>query len=144
MRCDPKIKCRMTKSITKMIDSLTPFLDQLFWRYLCFAKHFNHLSFWGYCGDNMADDVIFHKLNSILEILAIVNKWHKIPQWYLKLFSRLYHLENDGCMGFGGVRVISPESNRCWWTNSSGRGMSILAKTFEQLMLQWDLVGPHN
>ena len=40
-------------------------------------------------------------------------EWHKIPQWYSNLFSRLYHLENDGCMGFG-VRAISPESNRCW------------------------------
>jgi hypothetical protein len=33
-------------------------------------------------------------------------------------------------MGFDGVRAISPESNRWWWTNSSGRDMSILAKTF--------------
>jgi hypothetical protein len=24
MRCDPKTKCKMAKSITKMIDSLTP------------------------------------------------------------------------------------------------------------------------
>lgn len=57
-------------------------------------------------------------------------EWHKIPQWCSNLFSGLYHLENDGCMGFDGVRAISPESNRWWWTNSSGRDMSILAKTF--------------
>ena len=58
-------------------------------------------------------------------------EWHKIPQWYSNLFSGLYHLENDGCMGFDRVSTISPESNRCWWTNLSGRDMSILAKTFE-------------
>ena len=38
--CDPKTKCRMAKIHNKMIDSLTPFLDQVFYQYLCFAKHF--------------------------------------------------------------------------------------------------------
>ena len=40
--------------------------------------------------------------------------------------------------------ALSLESGRCWSTNLSGRGMSILAKTFEPLMLQWDLAKPHN
>ena len=70
-------------------------------------------------------------------------EWCKIPRWYSNLFFGLYHLENDGCMGFDGVGVISLESDRCCSTNLSGRGMSILTKTFEQLMLLWDLVRPH-
>jgi len=63
----------MTKSITKMIDSLTPFLDQFFWRYLCFSKHFDHLSFWGCCSDNMADDIIFTNSTWFLKFLQLFN-----------------------------------------------------------------------
>ena len=40
MRCDPKTKCKMAKIHNKIIDNSAPFLDQLFWQYLCFAKHF--------------------------------------------------------------------------------------------------------
>jgi hypothetical protein len=40
MRCDPKKKCKMAKIHNKMIDNSSPFLDQLFWQYLCLAKHF--------------------------------------------------------------------------------------------------------
>jgi hypothetical protein len=29
-------------------------------------SNFDHLSFWGCSGDNMVDDIIFHKLNSLL------------------------------------------------------------------------------
>jgi hypothetical protein len=47
-------------------------------------------------------------------------------------------------MQFVEVGAASLECNRCWSTNSSGKGMSILAKAFEQLMLERDLTGPHN
>jgi len=40
MRCDLKTKCKMAKIHNKMIDNSSPFLDQLFWQYLCLAKHF--------------------------------------------------------------------------------------------------------
>jgi hypothetical protein len=40
MRCDPKTKCTMATIHNEMIDNSAPFLDQLFWQYLCFAKHF--------------------------------------------------------------------------------------------------------
>jgi len=50
MRCDPKTKCRRAKLHNKMIDNSAPFLDQLFWQYLCLAKHFwsfvNMRMFW--------------------------------------------------------------------------------------------------
>ena len=42
-------------------------------------------------------------------------------------------------MQFVEVGATSLESNRCWSTNLSGRGMSISEKTFEQLMLWQDL-----
>jgi hypothetical protein len=40
MRCDSKTKCKMAKIHSKMINISAPFLDQLFWQYLCLAKHF--------------------------------------------------------------------------------------------------------
>jgi hypothetical protein len=40
MRNDPKTNCKMAKIHNKMIDNSTSFLDQLFWQYLCLAKHF--------------------------------------------------------------------------------------------------------
>jgi hypothetical protein len=43
MRSGPKTKYRMTKIHNKIIDNLAPFLDQLFWQYLCFAKQFRSL-----------------------------------------------------------------------------------------------------
>uniref|UniRef100_A0A2K1R6W0 Uncharacterized protein n=1 Tax=Populus trichocarpa TaxID=3694 RepID=A0A2K1R6W0_POPTR len=62
----------------------------------------------------MADDVIFHKLNSILEILGTIQlNGTKSPNDIQSSFL--------DCMGFGGVRAISLKSNKCWWTNSSGR-----------------------
>jgi hypothetical protein len=36
------------------------------------------------------------------------------PSWYSYHTSGLYHLRNNGCMGFDGVGVTSSKSNRCW------------------------------
>ena len=126
MRCDSKTKCKMVKIHNKMIDNSAPFLDQLFWQYLCFAKHFFFylLSIWGCSGDNMIDDIIFHKLNlllahhhsiSILEKFCnYSNEWPKTSPWYSHLLSGLYHIGNSGCMGFDRVRTTSLGRNRCW------------------------------
>jgi len=66
MRCDPKTKCKMAKSITKIIDSSTPFLDHLFWQYLCFAKQFQSLAILRMFHDNMTNDTLLHRLYSSL------------------------------------------------------------------------------
>jgi len=64
-----------------MINDLTPFLDQPFWRYLRFAKQFRSRVILRMFHDNMANDLIFQKfdlpfvhyhLNSVLEIFATV------------------------------------------------------------------------
>ena len=49
------------------------------------------------------------------------------------LLSGLNHLENSGYMGFVGVK----QNSGIWQmlVDKNGRGMSILAETFEQLML---------
>jgi hypothetical protein len=49
-------------------------------------SNFDHLSFWGCSGDKMINDIIFHKLSSILETLVSVQlKWSKNPPWYSHL-----------------------------------------------------------
>jgi hypothetical protein len=63
-----------------MIDISTPFLDQLLWQYLCFAKQFRSHVILSMFHDNMADDIIFYILSSILETLASVQlKWSRNP-----------------------------------------------------------------
>ena len=43
-------------------------------------SNFDHLLFWWCSGDKMIDDIIFHKLSSILETLAFVQlKWPRNP-----------------------------------------------------------------
>jgi len=89
MRCDPKTKCKMAKSITKMIDSSAPFLDQLFWPYLCFAEQLRSLVIlmmfwwqndrWHHLSQTQLDSWNYHPV-SILEILATVQlKWPRNP-----------------------------------------------------------------
>jgi hypothetical protein len=92
MRCDPKTKCKMAKSITKMTDSSTPFLDQLLWQYLCFAKQFQSLAILRMFHDNMTNDTLLHRLYSslahqlpdlILKILGTVQlKCSRTPPWH--------------------------------------------------------------
>jgi hypothetical protein len=43
MRCDPKTKMLNDNSTNKMMDNSAPFLDQLFWPYLCFAEQLQSL-----------------------------------------------------------------------------------------------------
>jgi len=49
-------------------------------------SNFDHLLFWWCSGDKMIDDIIFHKLSSILETLAFVQlKWSRTPPWHSHL-----------------------------------------------------------
>jgi hypothetical protein len=78
---------------------------------------FDLLSIWGCSGDNIVDDIIFHKLSSLLahhHLVSILENFATIqmnsprpPLWYSHLLSGLYHLGNNGCMGFDGVRTTS-------------------------------------
>jgi len=78
---------------------------------------FNLLSIWGCSGDNMVDDIIFHKLNSLLahhHPVSILETFATIqmndprpPLWYSHLLSGLYHLGNSGYMGFDRFRTTS-------------------------------------
>jgi hypothetical protein len=82
------------------------------------------LSIRGCFGDNMVDDIIFHKLNSLLahhHPISILENFTTIqmngprpPPWYSHFLSGLYHVGNSGCMGFDGVRTTSLGRNRCW------------------------------
>ena len=63
---------------------------------------FDLLSIWGCSGDNMVDDIIFHKLNSllahhhpisILENFATIQMNGPRPHHDIHISSRLYHLE---------------------------------------------------
>jgi hypothetical protein len=78
IRCDPKAKCKMAKLYNKMIDNSVPFLDKLFWQYLCFAKYFWSLVMLRRPSENMENDIIFHKLNSPLA--------PQLQEWYLEIF----------------------------------------------------------
>jgi len=71
------------------MDNSTPFLDQLFWPYMCFAEQLRSLVILMMFGDNIANDTLLRKLHSspahqlpdsLLEILATVQlKWLKTP-----------------------------------------------------------------
>ena len=135
----PKQNAKWQKSITKMIDSSTPFLDQFFssnisvlpsiflspvnlrmlwWQYGRW-HHFLQTQFTSYTPNS----------DSILQILRTVQlRWFRTPPWYSHLLSGLYHLGNDGCMGFDRVGATSFESGRCCYANLSGEGMSIFGK----------------
>ena len=74
-------KMQMAKFHNNMIANSSPFLDQLFWQYLCFTKHFRSLVILKIFGGWYGQWLIFQKfnlplvhypLNSILEILATV------------------------------------------------------------------------
>ena len=120
-----------------MIDISSPFLNQLFWQYPRFAKHFrSHVilktfgrqySQWHPPSRNflVSWSPTFkpnscHSYNCSLEMV-------EDPTMTSHLLSGLYHLENDGYMGFVDVGQKSGIC-RCWSTNLSGRGMSHLGK----------------
>jgi len=114
MRCDPKTKCKMAKIHNEMIDNSAQFLYQLFWQYLCFAKHFrsfvNLRIFWWQYGrwhhlsqTQLASCSPSSGLDS-WKFCNYSNEWPKTSPWYSHLLSGLYHLGNNGCMGFDGVR----------------------------------------
>jgi hypothetical protein len=99
-------------------------------------SNFDHLLFWWCSGDKMIDDIIFHKLSSILETRVCSTEMVQEPSMIFT--SGLNYTTVVACK-FIEVGATSLESNKCWSTNLSGRWMSILAKTFEQLMLWQDL-----
>jgi hypothetical protein len=95
-------------------------------------SNFDHLLFWWCSGDKMIDDIISHKLSSILETRVCSTEMVQEPSMIFT--SGLNYTTVVACK-FIEVGATNLESNRCWSTNLSGRWMSILAKTFEQLML---------
>jgi hypothetical protein len=132
-----KKKSRRAKLHNKMIDNLTPFLDQLLWQYLCFAKHFlsfvNLRMFWwqyGWWYHLSQTQLVSCSPSSDLDSWKFCNYSNEWPKTHHDnhISSELYH---GGCMQFVEVGATSLKSNRCWLTNSSGKGMSILAKTFK-------------
>jgi hypothetical protein len=74
----PKQNAEWQKFHNNMIDSSTPFWDQLFWQYLCLPSNFDHSSFWGCSGDKMINDKLLHRFLSSFahqfadSILAII------------------------------------------------------------------------
>jgi len=76
-----------------------------------------------------------------LKLLHLFNKNGPRTHHDIHILFELYH---DGCIQFVEVGATSLESNRCWSTNLIGKWMSILAKTFEQSMIQRDLARPYN
>jgi hypothetical protein len=60
------------KSMTKMLDSLTPSWISYSGNICVLPSNSDHSSFWGCAGDNMIDDIVFHNLSSILETRASV------------------------------------------------------------------------
>jgi hypothetical protein len=86
------------ESHNNMIDSSSPFLNQLFWQYLCFSKHFrSHVILKMFGGQ-------YSQWHSHLQTLFCSIEMVEDSTMTSHLFSGLYHLENSGCMGFVGVR----------------------------------------
>jgi hypothetical protein len=103
MGCHPKTKCRREKLHNKMNDNSAPFLDQLFWQYLCFTKHFRsfvnlRMFWWQYrwwhhlSQTQLASCSPSSSLDS-WKFCDYSNEWPKTPPWYSHLLSGLYHLE---------------------------------------------------
>ena len=75
-----------------MIDCSSPFLNQFFWQYLRFVKHFRSTCHSENVGGNIANDTLLHRLHlslahqlsdSILTILETVHlKWLRTPPWH--------------------------------------------------------------
>jgi len=65
--------------------------------------------------------------------------YHDIPSLVWIIPPRKWWLH-----GICRSQAKSLEPDRCWWANLSGRRMSILVKTLEQLMLQRDLARQNN
>jgi len=96
-----------------MIDNSSPFLNQLFWQYLCFAKHFrSHVilkMFRGQYSQWLPPSQAPLVCCSPTSGLASWNSYNysiemvKDPTMTSHLLSGLYHLENGSCMGFFGV-----------------------------------------
>jgi len=86
MRCDPKTKMRNDNSTIKWW-TIQHHSWINFSGHICvLPSNFDHLLFWWCSGDKMIDDIIFHKLSSILETLASVQlKWPRNPPWYSHL-----------------------------------------------------------
>jgi len=101
----PQNKMQDGKIHNKNDWQFNPFLDQPLWQYLCFAKQFRSLvilrMFWRQNDRWQAPSQIeLDSWNSCICSTEMVED----PTMTSHLLSGLYHLENDGCMGFVGVR----------------------------------------
>jgi hypothetical protein len=84
MRCDHKTK--MQHSTTMWLIIQRPSWINYSSNICVSLSNFDHSLFWGCSGYKMTDDIIFHKLSSILETLASVQlKWPRNPPWYSHL-----------------------------------------------------------
>ena len=105
------------------------------------------------CSIEMVEDPIMtsHVLSELYHMATIPLKFLQLFPWngrgpHHDITSLIWIIppRNWWLHGICQSQAKILESGQCWSTNLSGRGMSILAKTFEQLMLPWDLVIPHN
>ena len=109
----PKQNAEWQKFHNNMIDSSTPFLDQLFWQYLCFAEQFQSLVILRMFCDNITNDKPPSQTLLVSYLpTSRLDSWNSChcsiemaedPTMTSHLLSGLYHLENGGCMG--SVRV---------------------------------------
>ena len=105
-----------------MIDNLTPFLDQLFWQYLCFSKQFWSLFvlrmlWWQYGQWPHLSEIRFASCSLSFKLISwnscnCSTEWLEVPLWYSNLLFGLYHLRNYGCMEFNELEATSLESSR--------------------------------
>jgi len=117
----PKQKCRMTKLHNKIIDKLTRFLDlaiSVFCQTFSIICRFEDVlvTIWLMTSSltNSTCLLLIHLRTWFLKFLQLFNWMAQNLRWYSNLLFRLYHLRNNGCMGFNGVRTTSLGPNRCW------------------------------
>ena len=93
------------KSLTKMIDSLTPLLDQPFWQYLCLLSIF--LSFFP------SEDVV---------TIWLVTSSFTNSTWFLKFMQLFNWMAQNPPMIFKSLVWIIPPRKRwlygIWWSQS--------------------------
>jgi len=142
MKFDPKTKCRMIKSVTKMIWQVNTLRGSatlaisMFCQAIPITRHFEEV-----LATKWSITSSFTNSAQFLKLLHLFNKnGPRNPPWYSHLVWIIPRWLHAICRS----GATSLESNRCWSTNLSGRWMSILAKTFEQLMLWQDLTRQNN
>ena len=110
----PQNKMQDGKIHNKNDWQFNPFLDQLLWQYLCFAKQFRSLvilrMFWRQNDRWQAPSqipLVFCSPTSGLDSCNCSIEMAEDPTMTSHLLFGLYHLENSGCMGSVRVRQKS-------------------------------------